>query len=81
VDSPAFKAHDCSASGTHCVFGATAFRLGHNRVAVRNWTPLEAASVVSNLHIFLLVFSHVHYPLITKAFKVRDFKFLKALLL
>ena len=81
VDSPAFKAHDSGAGGTHGVFGATTFRLGHNGVAVSNRTPLEIATVSSNLHVFLLVLPHVHNPLITKAFQVWDFEFLVAFFL
>lgn len=81
VDSPAFEAHDSSAGGTHCVFCATTFRLRHNRIAVSNRTPLEVATIISDLHILFLVLPHVHYPLITEAFQVRDFEFLRAFLL
>jgi len=81
VDSPTFKAHDSSAGGTNCVFGATKFRLRHNSVAVSNRTPLEIATIISDLHILFLVLPHVHDALITKAFQVRDFEFLGALLL
>ena len=81
VDTPAFKAHDSIASWTHCVFGATTFRFCHNRVAVRNGAPLEVASVISDLHIFLLVLPHIHDSLVTKAFKVRNFKLFRAFFL
>ena len=81
VDSPAFKAHDSGAGGTHGVFGATTFRPGHNGVAVSNRTPLEIATISSNQHVFLLVLSHVYDPLVTKAFQVRDFEFLGTFLL
>jgi hypothetical protein len=67
VDSSAFEAHDSRASGTHGGLCATTFRLGHNRVTVSCGTPLKVASIVSDLHIFLLVFPHVHDPLIAEA--------------
>jgi len=70
VDSPAFEAHDSRAGWTHGVCGATTFGFGHNSVAVSNRTPLEIATVSSNLHVLLLVLPHVHNPLITKALQV-----------
>ena len=81
VNSSTFETHDSRASGAHCGFCAATFWLGHDRITVSYWTPLKVASVVSDLHIFLLVFPHVHDPLIAEAFKVRDFKFLRTFLL
>jgi hypothetical protein len=43
--------------------------------------PIEVATVISDLYIFLLVLPHVYDSLVAKAFKVQNFKFSRAFFL